>query len=80
MSLKITLEAARINAGLNQKSAAAALKISNKTLCKWENGKSFPDAKQIDAICALYGLEFDNINFYPPVRFKRDEEQERKGA
>ena len=39
---KVSLEAARVNAKYSQKEAAKLLGISNKTLCKWENGKSFP--------------------------------------
>lgn len=61
---KITLEAARVNAGLSQKEAAKLLKISNNTLGNWENGKSFPDAEQIEKLCKLYGCPFDIINFF----------------
>lgn len=63
--LKITLKAARINVGLSQKEAAEQLHISNKTLCNWENGVSYPDAGQIDALCKLYGVHYDNIIFLP---------------
>lgn len=63
--LRITLKAARINADLSQKEAAERLRISNKTLCNWENGVSYPDAEQIDALCKLYGVHYDNIIFLP---------------
>ena len=62
---KVTLKAARINAGLNQHQAASLLKISRATLVKWEQGKTFPDAPAIDRICSLYGLHYDNISFLP---------------
>jgi transcriptional regulator with XRE-family HTH domain len=62
---KISLKAARVNAGLTQKEAAKALEISNTTLCHWENGTAFPDANQIDRICKLYGVSYDNLNFLP---------------
>ena len=65
MQIKITLEAARVNAGLSQKEAAKELNVSNKTLCSWEKGASFPNAEKIDALCKLYGLSYDNINFLP---------------
>ena len=65
MQIKITLASARVNVGLNQKQAASELGISNKTLCSWENGESFPDALQIEKICKLYGVPYDNINFLP---------------
>ena len=62
---KISLEAARRNAGLSQKDAAKALKISNTTLGKWERGESYPTADKIPEICELYGVHYDNINFMP---------------
>ncbi len=60
---KITLKAARVNAGYSQKGAAKILDISNKTLCAWENGKSFPKQPMIEKMCALYGVTYDSINF-----------------
>lgn len=62
---KISLEAARRNAGLSQKDAAKALKISNTTLGKWERGESFPTADKIPEICDLYGVHYDHLNFLP---------------
>lgn len=63
--LKITLRAARVNAGLQQKEAAKALKVSNKTLCLWEAGRRSPKQEHIDAICDLYGVSYDNLIFLP---------------
>ena len=60
---KMTLRAARVNAGYGQKDAAKRLNVSNKTLCAWECGKSFPKADKIPAICALYGISFDDLIF-----------------
>ena len=60
---KISLKAARVNAGLSQKEAAILLGISNKTLCSWENGKTFPDQPMIDKICVLYGVTYDMLDF-----------------
>ena len=65
MLIKISLASARVNAGLSQKKAAVTLGVSNKTLSKWENGESFPDALQIEKICELYGVPYDNIKFLP---------------
>ena len=65
MNIKITLEAARVNAGLSQKEVAKKLNVSNKTVCNWESGKTYPSAERIDALCKLYGLPYDNINFLP---------------
>lgn len=63
--LKISLRAARINAGLTQKEASAHLGISNKTLLNWEKGVTFPNTNMILKICKLYGVSFDNLNFLP---------------
>lgn len=63
--VKITLASARVNAGYSQKVAAALLEVSNKTLCNWEKGKTFPDQPMIEKICNLYGVTYDMINFTP---------------
>lgn len=63
--VKMTLEAARRNVGLSQKEAAIKLGVSNKTLGSWENGKSYPTADKINAMCELYGVGYDNLNFLP---------------
>lgn len=62
-SYKVSLAAARVNAGFSQKEAAAKLGVSNKTLCQWELGTSMPRADKIDAICALYHVPYDCITF-----------------
>jgi transcriptional regulator with XRE-family HTH domain len=62
---KITLSAARVNAGFSQKEAAKELNISNSTLCNWEKGKTFPDQPMIEKLCNLYGVSYDMINFAP---------------
>lgn len=60
---KITLAAARVNKGLTQKEAAMHLKVSNKTLSSWENGNTYPNPLQVDAICSLYGCTYNDIIF-----------------
>lgn len=62
---KMTLRAARINAGFSQKEASNLLLISNKTLSSWEKGDSFPSAKKIECLCKLYDISYDDINFLP---------------
>lgn len=61
---KITLAAARLNAGYTQREAAKKLGISPKTLWKWENGKSQPKPNNIDAICDLYNVNYDMLIFF----------------
>lgn len=62
---KITLKAARVNAGIPQKKAAEKLKVSNKTLSNWENGKALPKADKIVLICNLYQIDYNDIIFLP---------------
>lgn len=62
---KMSLKALRVNAGLTQKQVAEKLNKSNKTICNWENGISYPDALDIEKICLLYGVTYDCINFLP---------------
>ena len=70
--VKMSLAAARVNAGYSQKDAAKELGISNGTLSNWEKGISFPDAQQIDAIVKLYGVPYDYIDFLPNNPFKTE--------
>jgi len=62
---KMTLKAARVNVGLSQKEAAAAIGVGNKTLGSWESGASFPKADQIEKICNLYLVTYDDLIFLP---------------
>ena len=62
---RITLKAARVNAGYSQEEAAILLNISPYTLSNWERGVSMPKANQIDSICGLYGVTFDMLIFLP---------------
>lgn len=62
---KMTLKAARVNIGLTQKAAAERIGVSNKTMCNWEKGASFPDASKIAVICDTYGVSYDDIIFLP---------------
>ena len=71
--LKITLEAARVNAGYTQKDAAKKLRVSNKTVQNWENGRSYPSADKIAEICDLYVISYDNINFLPDRSLKAND-------
>lgn len=61
--MKITLKAARVNAGLTQKEAAHALGISNVTLANWERGRSSPKQTNVRNLCSLYRIPYDEIFF-----------------
>lgn len=62
-SMKITLGAARKNAGLTQPEAAKLLGVGISVLRGWEQGRRFPKPPQIDKICSLYGMTYEEIRF-----------------
>ena len=70
--VKITLKAARVNAGLTQKKAAERLGVSNKTPCGWENGVTTPNVQYVNALCEIYGVSYDNLNFLPDNPLKAE--------
>lgn len=60
---KISLAAARVNAGLLQEVAAVKLGITPETLRSWENGKTVPGYDKVMQICELYQYPVDFIFF-----------------
>ena len=42
---KVSLTAARVNAGFTLKEAAKLLKVSERTISRWESGKASPTGK-----------------------------------
>lgn len=61
--LRISLEAARVNAKLTQSQVCEALGISLTTIIKWEHGDRMPTADKAVELANLYGLKLDDINF-----------------
>lgn len=61
--MRISLKAARINAGLRQTDIAIALGVDRKTVGSWENGKSMPTADKVEPICAILGVNYDAIKW-----------------
>lgn len=53
---KMTIKAARVNAGMTQKDAAKALKVSQTTMNAWENGKRDVSEVALRALADLYRL------------------------
>lgn len=64
---RISLEAARVNAKMSQKTAAQAVGVNVTTLSNWENGKTSPDVDKFKDLCDLYGCPIDCI--FLPERF-----------
>ena len=61
--LRISLAAARVNAGLTQKEAAKVLGISQKTLFNYEKGDNIPNWEMVKRISNIYGIP-DEIIFF----------------
>jgi transcriptional regulator with XRE-family HTH domain len=58
---RISLEAARVNANMSQKDAAAAMNVNVSTIANWEKGKTSPDADKFKELCQIYGCPMDLI-------------------
>ena len=59
--LKITMAAARVNAGLTQKQFASMCEVSESTVVEWEKGRSYPSIKKIPLIEKAYGIPLDYV-------------------
>lgn len=58
---KISLAAARVNAGLLQEVAAVKLHVTAETLRSWEKGMTVPSYDKFMEICRLYDYPADFI-------------------
>lgn len=58
---KISMAAARVNAGLTQKELATACGVSESTIFNWENGKSVPSIRKIPLLEKAYGIPLDYV-------------------
>lgn len=61
--IQISMEAARVNKKMSREKAAAALGVSVSALRSWEKGITFPKQPQIERMCEVYGVPYDNIFF-----------------
>lgn len=60
---RISLAAARVNAGLSQDTASEKLGVTAETLRNWETGKTVPGYDKVMALCDLYQYPADYIFF-----------------
>ncbi|NCB85874.1 MAG: XRE family transcriptional regulator [Bacteroidia bacterium] len=60
---KLTLKAARVNAGMTQIEAAVKIGIAVETLANYEKGKTYPNAPIIKAMEKIYKVNYDQIIF-----------------
>lgn len=61
--LQFTLEACRINKKLTQEQAGELIGVHVSTIKSWESGRTYPNQPQIEKICEVYGVSYDNIIF-----------------
>ena len=61
--LRITLEAARVNRGLTQPSAAEKIGVSVQTLINWEKGRTVPTVDLALKLCEVYGVTMNDLIF-----------------
>lgn len=60
-NIKISIAAARVNSGLNQRQFANEIGIYLVTITNWEKGKTEPDTSQLRRISQLSGIPMDYI-------------------
>lgn len=58
---KISLAAARVNAGLTQNDVAKIIKKATQTVVNWENGRTQIDSANLAMLCSIYNISPDNI-------------------
>ena len=51
----------RVEKGLTQVELAEKLRVSNRTISKWENGNSLPDYSILNDICKVLDLSINNL-------------------
>lgn len=62
--MKISLKAARINAGLKVEEVAKALNLTSQSIYNIENGIVKVDVRRAQQLAELYKLDINNINFF----------------
>lgn len=70
--MKISLKAARVNAGLTTKEAGELVGKTRQTIAYWENGVSLIPAVELMKLCDVYGIGIENI-FLPQKSTKSGE-------
>lgn len=59
---KMSLAAARVNAGFTQREVVEKTSIRANALLDMEKGRRYPTAEQLAELCNLYGCESSDIN------------------
>ena len=58
---KLSLKAARVNAGLTQEEAAQTINVTGKTLISWEKGVTHPTVDKLLRLCSPYDVQISDI-------------------
>lgn len=59
--LRITLAAARVNAGMTQDEIAKIMEVSKQTVVNWEKGRIKPKVAQLEMFCRICNISPDYI-------------------
>lgn len=60
---KISIAAARVNAGKTQAEVAKALHVGKQTVLSWEKGKTSPTIEKAQEFCSFCNVPFDRVSF-----------------
>lgn len=69
-TIRITLEAARVNAGFTQKQVSSEIGVSVATIVLWEKGERIPSVEKALKLAELYKVPLECINFAKKVESK----------
>ena len=59
--MKITLRAARVNAGLTAAMVGHTVGVDRRTIANWESGKTMPTIQKLNELVDLYGCTVNDI-------------------
>ena len=60
---KITMAAARVNAGKTQAEVAEALHVGKQTVVSWERGRTSPTMEKAIEFCSFCKVPIDRVSF-----------------
>ena len=63
--MKITLKAARVNAGFKQSEVAEMIGVSKGTIISYEKYRTIPDIETAKKLANIYGLSVNDLIFLP---------------
>lgn len=59
--IKISMVAARVNAGLTQTDISNSMGVNRATVVSWERGYTVPSADKFQQFCELCKIPMDNV-------------------